>query len=83
MEERWPYRFLPFVQGEYRFLGGLSMVEQVKGIEEIQSEHRKWESDHSEWQAAIDEWRQDYKKFVEAIRTINLYWTYSELPSEA
>lgn len=41
------------------------MVEQVKGIEEIQSEHRKWESDHSEWQAAIDEWRQDHKKFVE------------------
>ena len=22
----------------------------------------------------------DYKKFVEAIRTINLYWTMSELP---
>ena len=22
----------------------------------------------------------DYKKFVEAIRTINLYWTLSELP---
>jgi chromosome segregation ATPase len=41
------------------------MVEQVRGIEEIQSEHRKWESDHSEWQAAIDEWRQDHKKFVE------------------
>jgi DNA-binding NarL/FixJ family response regulator len=24
----------------------------------------------------------DYKKFVEAIRTIDLYWTISELPSE-
>jgi CheY-like chemotaxis protein len=24
----------------------------------------------------------DYKKFVEAIRTINLYWALSELPSE-
>lgn len=22
----------------------------------------------------------DYKKFVEAIRTVNLYWTFSELP---
>jgi DNA-binding NarL/FixJ family response regulator len=22
----------------------------------------------------------DYKKFVEAIRTVNLYWTLSELP---
>ncbi len=25
----------------------------------------------------------DYKKFVEAIRTIDLYWTISELPSES
>lgn len=25
----------------------------------------------------------DYKKFVEAIRTIDLYWTLSELPQEA
>lgn len=24
----------------------------------------------------------DYKKFVEAIRTVNLYWTLSELPPE-